>query len=155
MFILLHAAVAARRRLALPLSAKPISVQVQEKSALKTSPKPASSWPPLSLSWETSPCPRRPLRPLPRSSAQAPSAAPSPPSHPAPASRHPIRLSPMYESQTPVSMAKMIMNRHVRICFLLVLRSFLPSSPWDPLPLFRYSHPSPLIAPRSASVSYA
>ncbi|KAJ6575701.1 hypothetical protein DFH09DRAFT_1078647 [Mycena vulgaris] len=57
MFILLHAAVAARRRLALPLSAKPISVQVQEKSALKTSPKPASSWPPLSLSWETLPLP--------------------------------------------------------------------------------------------------
>ncbi|KAJ6509587.1 hypothetical protein DFH09DRAFT_1288804 [Mycena vulgaris] len=52
-----RAAVAARRRLTLPLSAKAIQVQVQEKSTPKTAPKPASSWPPLRLSWETLPPP--------------------------------------------------------------------------------------------------
>ncbi|KAJ6575674.1 hypothetical protein DFH09DRAFT_1311730 [Mycena vulgaris] len=52
-----RAAAAARRHLALPLSAKAIQVQVQQKSRPETSAKPASSWLPLRLSWKTLPPP--------------------------------------------------------------------------------------------------
>ncbi|KAJ6575639.1 hypothetical protein DFH09DRAFT_1078595 [Mycena vulgaris] len=62
---IVRAAVAARRRLALPLRAKPVQAQVQEKSAPKSALKPASSWLPLHLSYET-------LPPPPASSASSP-----------------------------------------------------------------------------------
>ncbi|KAJ6569734.1 hypothetical protein DFH09DRAFT_1313523 [Mycena vulgaris] len=104
-----RATVAARRRLALPLSVKAIQVQVQEKITPKSAPKPASSWSPLRLSWET-------LPPPPASSPQphVPRAGPVRRPEPALVSRPRAEapLPAIYESPTPVSMAKMIMNRH-------------------------------------------
>ncbi|KAJ6575652.1 hypothetical protein DFH09DRAFT_1361807 [Mycena vulgaris] len=106
---MVHAAFAARRRLVLPLSAKPISVQVQEKSASKSAPKPASSWLPLHLSWETLPPP-----PVSSASSHVPRAGPVRHPEPALATRPRVEapLPAIYASPTPVSMAKMIMNRH-------------------------------------------
>ncbi|KAJ6569744.1 hypothetical protein DFH09DRAFT_1362940 [Mycena vulgaris] len=104
-----HAAVAARTRLALPLSAKAIQVQVQEKSTPKSAPKPASSWLPLRLSWETLPPPL-----VSSASSHVPRAGPVRRPEPALAIRPRVEtpLLAIYESPTPVSMAKMIMSRH-------------------------------------------
>ncbi|KAJ6569736.1 hypothetical protein DFH09DRAFT_1277881 [Mycena vulgaris] len=73
-----RSAVAARRRLALPLSAKAMPVQVQEKSSPKTTTKPASSWIPLRLSWET-------LSPPPASASASPLPRAGPVRRPEPA----------------------------------------------------------------------
>ncbi|KAJ6575697.1 hypothetical protein DFH09DRAFT_1311746 [Mycena vulgaris] len=144
-----RAAAAAHRRLALPLSAKAIQVQAPEKSTPKTSPKPASSWLPLRLSWET-------LPPPPASSASAsplPRAGPVRRPEPALASRPRVEapLPAIYESQTPVSMAKMIMNRHVRIVFQFFY--FFASVAPAPFVLL-FSSPYPLLPPPPLSCPF-
>ncbi|KAJ6509605.1 hypothetical protein DFH09DRAFT_1361826 [Mycena vulgaris] len=115
-----------RCRLALPISAK--AIQVQEKSAAKTTqtPKPASSWLPLCLPWVT-------LPPPPASSASA-----SPLPHAGPVRRPDPALAsrPRVEHPTSVSMAQMIMHRHVSI---LSQFCFLPPAPF----VFLSPHPLP------------
>jgi hypothetical protein len=129
-----------------------------EKATATASPTPASkprrSWLPLALSWETLPL-----------TATLPITLSPPP--PAMRGRHvcrggrgvgltrpeaariravaPVECPPaaIYESQTPVSMAKMIMSRHVR-CFPLCLSYSRP----DTL-IKTFRRPSP--APRRAS----
>ncbi|KAJ6575630.1 hypothetical protein DFH09DRAFT_1311690 [Mycena vulgaris] len=113
--------------------AKAIQVQVQEKSTPKSAPKPASSWLPLRLSWET-------LPPPPASSASSHVSRAGPVRHPEPAlatrPRVEAPLPAIYESHTPVSMAKMIMTRHVRIIFAFSLLYFILFSSAAPAVLF-------------------